>query len=278
MTRPSPRWIRNGSVRLAVREFGDREGSPLLALHGFPECGLTWDLIADGMAAAGRTIVAPDLRGHGISDAPRATRAYRVERLLDDVQRVIEDLDVGPVDVLAHDWGGALAWLFAERRPQFIASATILNVPHPGVLRHALFTDPDQRKRSHYILKMLVPVIPERRLGRDRAAMLAGLFPPEHHPADLIEEYRSNWARPGVLRGMLNWYRAAALDRSLRPPGRPIELPIKLVWGRNDPLFAPSVIEQSLSLGDQIQLVEVDCGHAPHRELPAEVVAEVLSP
>lgn len=277
MNSPLLRWVTTDTVKLAIREFGDRDGVPLLALHGFPECGLTWDLVAPGLGTAGRRVVAPDLRGHGASDAPRPIRFYRVERLLDDVQGVIEDLDAGPVELLAHDWGGALAWLLAERRPQLVARATILNVPHPGVLRNAVFGDPDQRRRSRYMLKMLVPAVPERRLRRQRAAVLASLFPPEHHPAQLIADYRNHWMRPGVLRGMLNWYRAAARDRSLRPPSAPIKRPITLVWGRNDPLFAPAVVEQSLSLGDQIELVELDCGHAPHRELPSAVVAAVLA-
>lgn len=277
MTAPlRKRWVFSGSTRLAIREYGDAADEPLLALHGFPESGLTWEAVAAPIVAAGRRVVAPDLRGHGQSDAPRAVRDYAMEILLDDVERVISDLDCGPVEIVAHDWGGGLAWLLAERRPQLVSRATILNVPHPGVLRQAILRDKDQRRRSRYALKMLVPYIPERRLSRDRGALLASLFPVEHYGAAVVDEYRTNWLRDGVVRGMLNWYRAAARDRSLQPPRDQIETPIAIVWGTADPLFAPSLVHDSAALGGSIDVSFEECGHAPHREMPATVASVVL--
>ncbi|NNC92682.1 MAG: alpha/beta fold hydrolase [Acidimicrobiia bacterium] len=271
------RWISNGEVRLAVAEYGPPNAPPVVALHGFPESSTTWGPVAELLVAGGRRVVAPDLRGHGASDAPRLVRAYRIERLLDDVEAVIEDIGGAPVEMLAHDWGGALAWLLAERRPHLLERAVILNVPHPAVLRRAIFTDPDQRKRSGYIIKMQIPVLPERRLSRNRAAALAGLFPAEHYPPDTIEHYRTQWTRRGVMRGMLNWYRAAARDRSLLPPATPIAIPLTILWGRDDPLFTAGVVEDSLELCSAASVRYLDrCGHAPHRERPQAVAEAVL--
>ena len=272
---PRRRRLRSGGIELALTDWGDSDDPVMLALHGFPESAATWGPLAELLAAAGRRVVAPDLRGFGLSDAPRSVRSYRFRRLLDDVESVIHDLDCGPVAVVGHDWGGGLAWLLAERRPHLVARATILNVPHPAVLRRAILHDPEQRKRSSYIIKMQVPVVPERRLLRGRGEALAVLFPSAHYSADTIEEYRAGWMRPGVMRGMLNWYRAAARDFSLRIPSTPIEPPIEIIWGRNDPLFIESLVDASAALCRNVSIRYLECGHAPHREIPA-AVAEIL--
>lgn len=273
------RWIDNGDVRLAVAEYGPASAAPLVALHGFPESSSTWGPVAELLVAGGYRVVAPDLRGHGASDAPRLVRAYRMERLLDDVEALIRDLGDAPAEILAHDWGGALAWLLAERRPHLVGRAVILNVPHPGILRRAIFADPDQRRRSSYIIKAQLPVLPEWRLSADRAAALAALFPAAHYSIETIEHYREQWTRPGVMRGMLNWYRAAARDRALRPPVTPITAPLTILWGRDDPLFTPAVLRDSLALCTAASVRYLDgCGHAPHRERPAAVADAVLDP
>lgn len=275
---PRKRWVSNGGVRLAVTEFGDPAAPPIVALHGFPECSRTWEPLVDPLVAAGRRLIAPDLRGYGESDAPRWVHEYRMERLMDDVESVIDDAGGGRVELLAHDWGAGLAWLLLERRPHLVSRAVISNAPHPGLLRRAIFRDAGQRKRSSYVIKMQVPIVPERRLSRDRGAFLASLFPPEHYSKETIDEYREHWMRPGVMRGMLNWYRAAARDRSLQPPAAKIDVPVTIVWGRDDPIFAPELVDQSAELCSNVTVALEACGHSPHREMPDRVVAAVLGP
>jgi pimeloyl-ACP methyl ester carboxylesterase len=270
------RWIERDGIRLAVAEFGDRRGAPIVALHGFPECGHTWSPIGERLGEQGVRVVAPDLRAHGSSDAPAPIAAYRMERLLDDVAAVIGDVGGGPASVVGHDWGGALTWLLAERRPWLLERAVIINAPHPAVLRRALLHDPDQRRRSSYILQVQVPGVPERRLGRDRAAALTRLFPADQYDVDIVDHFRDAWTRPGALRGMLNWYRAFGRDRSFRQrPGR-ITVPTTLVWGLTDPVFGRSVLDDSAALVDDLELVTYDTvGHSPHRERPDDI-AEIV--
>lgn len=270
------RWVRSGNARLAITEFGEPDAPPVVALHGFPECGHTWSPVAATLAASGYRVVAPDLRAHGASDAPRSVRHYRMALLLDDVEAVIDDLGLQRAVLLAHDWGGALAWLMSERRPHRLEHVVILNAPHPGVLRHAIRHDRAQRARSAYVLRAQIPWLPERRLRRDRAAYLAGLFPAEFYGPEIVDHYRDMWMEPGAVRGMLNWYRAFARDRSLHPPIGPIDVPMKVIWGSADPVFERSTLTMSVSSCADIDVVELaGCGHSPHRERP-ETVAEVV--
>src|SRR5690349_15295123 len=60
-----------GEARLRVRHGGS--GSPVLLLHGHPRTHTTWHRVAPLLAAAGHTVVCPDLRGYGRSEGPPTT-------------------------------------------------------------------------------------------------------------------------------------------------------------------------------------------------------------
>ena len=64
-----------GDVKLRVRFGGD--GPPLLLIHGHPRTSATWHRIAPRLAAAGFTVVCPDLRGYGRSSKPRIRDDHR---------------------------------------------------------------------------------------------------------------------------------------------------------------------------------------------------------
>ena len=126
------RTVHCGDVDLGVRETGD--GRPVLLLHGIAETGATWSALAELLAGEPLRLVAPDLRGHGESSRPRRVRDYRLDELVGDLECLIGDVG-GPVDVVAHDWGGALTWLLVERRPELVRTATVIAAPHPHELR-----------------------------------------------------------------------------------------------------------------------------------------------
>ncbi len=264
---------------LAVREFGDPAATPILALHGFPENGATWRPLAERLD--GYRIVAPDQRGHGLSDAPRPISAYRLEELVDDALAMIEMVGEEvrrPVDVVGHDWGGAITWLLAERYPDRLRTATIIAAPHPYELRSALRCDRDQRTRSRYVLQAQVPWLPEWYVSRDGHRRLAAMFARGTHTPAELDEYCACWARPGVTRGMINWYRALVQRRpdDRRRVWRPSMPSVLVVTGGDDPLFSPALMRASLDRLPESEAVELDgVGHSPHRMAP-DRVADLL--
>jgi pimeloyl-ACP methyl ester carboxylesterase len=80
-----------------------------LLLHGFPEFWWGSRRQIPALAAAGRRVVVPDLRGYNLSGKPRGIRAYGLDPLTDDLRGLIDDLGPEAADVVAHDWGGAAA-------------------------------------------------------------------------------------------------------------------------------------------------------------------------
>ena len=65
-----------GGVQLHVREWGDPEGPPILLIHGWSQNHLCWAKQYESALRDEFRIVAYDLRGHGMSDAPLEPEHY----------------------------------------------------------------------------------------------------------------------------------------------------------------------------------------------------------
>lgn len=243
MNWPEVKFIRvaaNGiNFEVATLGTGDRLA---LCLHGFPEHAYSWRHQMPLLAELGYRVWAPNLRGYGTTDSPRKVSAYTLDTLVDDVASLIQAANARETVVIAHDWGAELAWFLAMQRPQLIDRLVILNLPHPACLAREL-RRPRQLARFWYIFFFQLPWLPEfllsRRQGRGTAALIGKTTQhPERFPDDDLEVYRSNAARPGGIRAMLNWYRAALRGsnqrRFFRRNNPTIHIPTLLLWGDAD--------------------------------------------
>ena len=103
-------------VSLSCRAAGPEDAPVLLFLHGFPEAAFVWDPLLEHFSSRYRC-VAPNLRGYERSSSPSDVEAYRAKHLVADIAALVDQLG-GHVDALiAHDWGGAVAWNFAVAHP-----------------------------------------------------------------------------------------------------------------------------------------------------------------
>jgi pimeloyl-ACP methyl ester carboxylesterase len=120
----------------------------VLLLHGFPQTKRSWAAVMPELAAAGRRVVAPDLRGY--SPGARA-EPYDVRTLVGDVLGLADALGAERFDLAGHDWGAAIAWQLAMRHPARLRTLTAVSTPHPLAFTRALRADDDQRARSQYM-------------------------------------------------------------------------------------------------------------------------------
>jgi len=231
--------VQSGGVQLHVRVAGPDEGPLVVLLHGFPEFWYGWRHQIPALAEAGYRVVVPDQRGYNRSDAPRAVAAYDLDLLADDVCAVIGALGRDQAAVVGHDWGAMVGWHLAHACPERLRRLAVLNVPHPYVFRETLRTCPTQLLRSTYALFFQLPAVPEWVLGGNGGwgltALLRWSSRPDTFDATDLACYRRAWRRPGRLRGMLHWYRAAA-RRALRttPSFDAVDVPTLVVWGAQD--------------------------------------------
>jgi len=104
-------------VRLSVIDAGRSPAErTLLFLHGFGGFAMQWEHQLIEFADQSR-VVAPDLRGHGLSDCP--TKGYTMDDLVGDVERLVDALHFPPqFIVLGHSFGGAIAAAYAVKHPE----------------------------------------------------------------------------------------------------------------------------------------------------------------
>ena len=228
------------------------------------------------LASAGFRAIAFDLRGYNRSDKPRGLSAYRLDRVAGDLRAILDDAARDPVAVVAHDWGGALAWWAAFLFPERIERLALLNVPHPTVFRRALRTDPAQRKRSRYFFYFQLPWLPERKISADGFGALRRMFARMTRPgtisAEELERYAASWSRPGALRGMLAWYRAAFRRPPPAPPTTTVAPPVRIVWGLRDGALGEALIDPSAARCREVEVFRVpEAGHWVHLEEPERV-------
>lgn len=219
------------------------EGDHLaLCLHGFPEHAYSWRYQMPLLAKLGYRVWAPNLRGYGNTDSPQEVSAYKTRTLVEDVAALIKAAGAKETLLIAHDWGAALAWSLAMLQPQLINRLVILNLPHPVCFAREL-RRPPQLFMSWYMYFFQLPWLPEKMLGRNNGRATSGIFRrtsrnPDRFPAEDLEVYRTNAARPGGLTAMINWYRAAfrggAFRRFLSPAVPTIDIRTLLLWGDAD--------------------------------------------
>lgn len=240
------RYADLGDVRLHYVEAG--KGPLVLLLHGFPQFWYEWRRQIPTLVEAGFRVVAPDMRGYNLSDKPPGVRAYRLELLARDVERLILACGERTATVVGHDWGAIVAWIAAMRYPGRVRRLAILNVPHPARFLDGLLS-PRQLLRSSYMFFFQIPRLPEGLIRAGSFALLRSALRrdpvrPGAFTAEDIGRYVEAMARPGALTATLNYYRAL-----LRKPremwallGR-IEVPVLVIWGERDRFLSRRLAE-----------------------------------
>ncbi|MDB5821015.1 MAG: alpha/beta hydrolase [Rhizobacter sp.] len=259
--------LSNG-MRIHYQSTG-RRGDPLmLFMHGFPEAGFAWE---EQLKAFGHThhAVAPDLRGYNLSSKPAALERYKPKELVEDIRLLIEHFGDAPAVVVAHDWGGAVAWNVALRHPALVERLVILNSPHPLLFMRAMATDAKQQAASAYINRLRLPSA-EADLSRDDFASLERSFfgktpkaVPDWFTPAMRDRYHAVWSVPGeggshALTGSLNYYRAnpahppsgseaasamADAVAKLDPADFRLDMPVRVIWGERDPFLTTALLD-----------------------------------
>jgi pimeloyl-ACP methyl ester carboxylesterase len=221
-----------GDLVLDAVIAGADDGEPVLLLHGWPETSHMWSRVIPALASSGLLVVAVDQRGFSPGARLRDTAAYTSDRLVRDVDGVINALGWPSAHLVGHDWGALVAWETAATLPAIVRSLTALSVPHPAAFIAALQSDPEQREKSGYVgFFRSDPVAAARVLMREGAKTFRTLYGDSVHARD-IDSYVEHFEDDDALESTLRWY--AAMDDSAMADVPPVAVPTTFVWGDED--------------------------------------------
>lgn len=263
-------------INLHVVQAGPADGPLVILLHGFPEFWYGWRSQIAALAKAGFCVWAPDQRGYNRSDKPQGIDAYRLDLLAADVIGLIDAAGRKQAHIVGHDWGAAVTWRIANRYPEHVATASILNVPHPLVMSNYVLHHPAQMLRSTYIAFFQIPALPERLLGANGWQPMVDAIrrtgPPGLFPDNMMGAYREAWSQPGAMTGMLNWYRAFVQHPPSWSPSPRIGPPLLMLWGTKDTALERELAPLSLQLCDRGRLHYIEgASHWIQHEASEEV-------
>ncbi len=283
--RPWPgREITSGGVTLHVRETPGPDRVPAVYVHGLSGSATNWTDLA-GLLSTRAAGTAVDLPGFGRS-RPMSSRDWSPSGHADALLCFLAGRGT-PVHLLGNSLGGAVAMLVAARRPELVATLTLVSPAMPD-------RRPDPRRVSDP--RMLLAVLP--RVGERARAELAAMDPlmraeqvvalcfgnpgliPEHRLAEAASEIeergRQEWAREatqGTGRALLaSWLRG----ESLWSVAARVTAPTLVVWGGKDRLVSPRLAARTAAVlrGRLLMLPEV--GHVAQIEAP-DLVARAIA-
>lgn len=253
-----------------------KPGRPLiLFVHGFPEFWYEW---REQLREFGRDwyAVAPDLRGFNLSDMPSDPALYKARLIIDDLRLLIAQLGYTQCVMVAHDWGGAIAWSFALAQPALLSKLVIINAPHPYLFMKALVSDPAQKAASGY-MNWLRLEGSEKALAKDNFAMMEGFLtgmgksPAPWFSGDIRAHYDACWTRG--LTGGVNYYRASPLhppteehagpvrlETQMKPEDYTIHVPTRVIWGESDLALPKGLLDGLEDVVENLDLVRIPEG------------------
>lgn len=259
------------------------QGDLIIFYHGFPSYWYMWknqllELVKD------YRVVAVDGLGANLSAKPSKLTPYRVDSLATQIYQLSQALNGDKKFLLiGHDWGGALAWSYAQQYPKTLNKLVVLNAPPTNLFLELLRSNADQRAASSYIdrLKLVAKKgeISSEYADRMSRFAYANLRQQGHVSDAEAKLYQTALTRPGAIAGGIRWYQAniptfaEIADEDFWPsPKASTTVTSLLIWGQDDGTFVPAFLEQ-LPIYAKDLTIEVlpDVGHWPALEAPNEV-------
>ena len=238
----------------------------------------------------GVRVYAPDLRAY--PGTVGGTDHCDPFTLTDDIKGLIEALGMDRPVLAGHDWGGALAWIFADRYSELIRHLVVVNCTHPKTLVRAIVRVQDlQPFRVPWLYFFEIPRVPEyfmtTEFGRRflRWCFLVREGTPDAMDRPLVDELVERFRVPEDFRGPITWYRqmvATVMDKNGRGLDEvydtPITVPVTAVWGLKDGALPIKVaMGCNADAGCEVEwrpLAEV--GHFVSLEAPDRLAGELL--
>ncbi len=246
-------------------ESGDKNGQPIVLVHGFSVPYFIFDPTFDFLSKQGFRVLRYDLIGRGFSDRPRVR--YDAVLFVKQLKELLDGLNYKNINLIGLSMGGPVTASFIDKHPDYVSKHILID---PSGARAVSLTP--------FLKAVKMPIFGELAIGlfgTDRMVkgIASDLFTPE-----LVEhfqmKYKIQMQYQGFKRAILSTLRNGMLDSFIETYKRVGKLrkPTLLFWGKQD---ATVPFEHSDDIRTAIPHAEFhafeDCGHIPHYERASEV-------
>ncbi|MGC1306949.1 MAG: alpha/beta hydrolase [Phormidesmis sp.] len=276
----TPQKIQLADVTLHLRIGGS--GPPLLLLHGYPQTHVMWHKVAPALAQH-FTVICPDMRGYGDSDAPPSDPqhlTYAKRTVAQELVSLMATLGFNTFLAAGHDRGGRVLHRLLLDHPRQVSRAAVLDIVPT---RHIFQTINQQMATvyEHWFFLIQPDGFPERLIGQDpdyylRAKLNRWSANPQAFTAEALAQYSRCFRRPEIIHATCEDYRAAAsidLAHDDADLAQKIECPLLVLWGAKGAMEKNyDVLNVWRGYAAQVYGQALPCGHFVPEEAPAEVV------
>ena len=274
-----------GVLNFSAQAMGD--GPIVLCLHGFPDNAGSFRHQLPVLAEAGYRAISLTLRGYELRSIP-ADGDYTIETIANDILAVIDSLDTGPVHLIGHDWGAAVAYVAAAAAPKRFQSLTVMAVPHAGRFAREGLRIPKQLRLSWYMGFFNIPWLSDWVVSRKGYAFIRRLWadwsPGWQPEPGVLDDVIRTLSQPGVRSAALGYYRAALSIKALLVSAKEahylVPVPTLALSGERDGCIASDVFEQLMVARDFPKGLTfsriAEAGHFLHQEQPGQVNRKIV--
>jgi epoxide hydrolase 4 len=262
----------SGGVKV---HYVTKGAGPLVVLiHGIPGFWYDWRHQIPGLAKHFQA-VAIDQRGFNLSDQPEGVENYAIDKLVGDVDAVVEHFGQDKTTLVGHDSGGWISWHYAMAHPDKTDRLVIVNLPHPGCIERELANNPQQQKASDYARHLQQLPSGGRTLVHNG---VTHVLTPELYASGFKDDQPKylEALRRTSIEGMINFYKA----NYPRPPYKeqtypPMKCSVLMIHGLDDMWLMPEALNDTWRyLENDLTLVTVpNAGHWVHLDA-ADLVAK----
>lgn len=261
-------------------------GDLIVFLHGFPYFGEVWDKLLRPFSQHYR-VVAPDNRGYAYTDKPDEVTDYRIDKLVEDVKALVNQLSVNKkVILIGHDWGGVLAWAMGQQYPDMVSKVVVINAPPYNIFLKMLQESASQQEASKYIGKLSgwISKILFAIKGPELIWSSLDYLHTDGHVSDAFKQaFLTAWEQPGAGEGATNWYKAnipefdQINDKTYWPSkDARVSVPSLLIWSKHDKAFTDDTFRAIPAVVDDLTIHIIDTkSHTPFLDHTAEVLETI---
>ncbi|XP_071964790.1 epoxide hydrolase 4-like [Antedon mediterranea] len=267
--------LNKADIRIHYVAAGDEDKPLMLLVHGFPECWYIWRHQLRAFKNDYR-VVAIDLRGYGESETPNGVLNYTSKIIIDDIKEVVLELGYNSCVLVAHDWGGVIAWRVAMEYPELVDKLVVANAAYPERMKQHLMSHLSQFRKSWFMFFFQIPYLSEMMIQANDYGFIEDCFYGKSRtPADMctqddMEAMKYAFSQKGNVTAALNYYRASSKTKPMK--SKNVSSPTLLIWGEKDDVLEVEMAKGTEKYVENMRLEVIeDAGHFIIQDNPVEV-------